>query len=390
MAKLDDPAALDKHMATKSYVAGFTLSAADVELYRKIAPPPPKFANAARWYAHIASLPEWRQIELAGPAPPPAAAPPAAAAAKPAKAAKGAAAKPAAEPKAAKPAKAAASASAAAAPEADASAVEDALRAALTADGKIADTLAFAAAKGLAHEKVIGACKSLAVHGWIATKDLSRNVTKLTAEGDAIAADGSPEAAVFKCVPVDGIDQAALAEAAGPAAKVGLNKAMAAKWVKSVKGADGKARIERLVPSITDGVAITCKKVADATAAGSEPKLDAAAVADLKKRKLLTTATLKSLAVSPGEMFGTWGKKALVDLTHEMLVKGSWKDQPFKPLNLQAEGLKPDGGALHPLMKVKSMFREIFLEMGFEEMCTNKYDARAQFGAIRRNYSGNF
>ena len=36
------------------------------------------------------------------------------------------------------------------------------------------------------------------------------------------------------------------------------------------------------------------------------------------------------------------------------------------------------------------MFREIFLEMGFEEMCTNKYDARAQFGAIRRNYSGNF
>ena len=89
-------------------------------------------------------------------------------------------------------------------------------------------------------------------------------------------------------------------------------------------------------------------------------------------------------------MFGTWGKKALVDLTHEMLVKGSWKDQPFKPLNLQAEGLKPDGGALHPLMKVKSMFREIFLEMGFEEMCTNKYDARAQFGAIRRNYSGNF
>ena len=66
MAKLDDPAALDKHMATKSYVAGFTLSKADVELYRKIAPPPPKFANAARWYAHIASLPEWRQTELAG------------------------------------------------------------------------------------------------------------------------------------------------------------------------------------------------------------------------------------------------------------------------------------------------------------------------------------
>ena len=68
-----------------------------------------------------------------------------------------------------------------------------------------------------------------------------------------------------------------------------------------------------------------------------------------------------------------WWRQAVADLTHEMLVKGTWKDAAFKPLNLSAAGKPPTGGALHPLMKVRSMFREIFLEMGFEEMQTNKY-----------------
>ena len=31
--------------------------------------------------------------------------------------------------------------------------------------------------------------------------------------------------------------------------------------------------------------------------------------------------TVKSLKVSPGAMFGSWGVKAVADLTHEMLVK---------------------------------------------------------------------
>ena len=72
-----------------------------------------------------------------------------------------------------------------------------------------------------------------------------------------------------------------------------------------------------------------------------------------------------------------------------MLVKGTWNQAAFKPLNLDACGRAPSGGALHPLMKVRlrprircsgrgradnrrrpspcaqvrSMFREIFLEM---------------------------
>ena len=74
-----------------------------------------------------------------------------------------------------------------------------------------------------------------------------------------------------------------------------------------------------------------------------------------------------------GPTYSTWGQKPLADLTHEMLVKGTWREAVFKPLNFNAAGKPPTGGALHPLMKVRSMFREIFFEMGFEEMKTNKF-----------------
>ena len=56
-----------------------------------------------------------------------------------------------------------------------------------------------------------------------------------------------------------------------------------------------------------------------------------------------------------------------------MVVRRACWQATFKPLNFDASGKLVGGGALHPLMKVRTMFREIFLEMGFEEMVTNKY-----------------
>ena len=39
-------------------------------------------------------------------------------------------------------------------------------------------------------------------------------------------------------------------------------------------------------------------------------------------------ATVKSLHVTKGPMFDSWGIKAVADFTHEMLVKGTWKERP--------------------------------------------------------------
>jgi phenylalanyl-tRNA synthetase alpha chain len=43
---------------------------------------------------------------------------------------------------------------------------------------------------------------------------------------------------------------------------------------------------------------------------------------------------------------------------------GAWKSAHFKKYNFEAEGIYPNGGALHPLLKVREEMRNIFLEMG--------------------------
>nr|KAF6275695.1 phenylalanyl-tRNA synthetase subunit alpha [Pipistrellus kuhlii] len=56
-----------------------------------------------------------------------------------------------------------------------------------------------------------------------------------------------------------------------------------------------------------------------------------------------------------------------------MISNGSWRDRPFKSYNFSARGVLPDSGHLHPLLKVRTQFRQIFLEMGFTEMPTDNF-----------------
>jgi phenylalanyl-tRNA synthetase alpha subunit len=47
-----------------------------------------------------------------------------------------------------------------------------------------------------------------------------------------------------------------------------------------------------------------------------------------------------------------------------VFYSGNWKSAHFKKYNFEAEGIYPNGGALHPLLKVREEMRNIFLEMG--------------------------
>lgn len=51
-------------------------------------------------------------------------------------------------------------------------------------------------------------------------------------------------------------------------------------------------------------------------------------------------------------------------LTPAPSCRGSWRRLPFKPYNFSSLGLPPACGHLHPLLKVRSELRQIFLEMG--------------------------
>lgn len=45
----------------------------------------------------------------------------------------------------------------------------------------------------------------------------------------------------------------------------------------------------------------------------------------------------------------------------------------FKSMNLNSKGKNIKSGSLHPLMKMRTEFRNILLEMGFSEMNTQQY-----------------
>ncbi|CAJ0838501.1 4302_t:CDS:2 [Entrophospora sp. SA101] len=100
---------------------------------------------------------------------------------------------------------------------------------------------------------------------------------------------------------------------------------------------------------------------------------DSKVLAELKKRKLCDKQKLVSYTVQKGSHFALTIEKQARDITFEMLQSGEWKKANFKNYNFDALGIPPPGGHLHPLMKVREEFRNIFFEMGFEEMPTNRF-----------------
>lgn len=113
---------------------------------------------------------------------------------------------------------------------------------------------------------------------------------------------------------------------------------------------------------------------------------DAKILADLKKRKLVRMQKIITFTIQKGPKFALEIPEEATDLTAEMLTTGSWKTATFKPYNFEALGADQHAGALHPLNKVRSEFRQIFFEMGFEEMATDKYGFPRDLKFCRRWY----
>jgi len=231
------------------------------------------------------------------------------------------------------------------------------------------DSLALSTELEEDHQKLVGAVKSLEALGdVIKTEQTTSKLWELSEEGDAIARSGSHEAAVYNAVPPEGgISQPDLMKAVGAAkAKVGLGKAMAAGWISSSKE-NGVAVIRRKVDAIEDKVKVDMALIKSGKAS------EVGAKNEYKKRKLVQEVTVKSYVINKGSAFTTKIEKAETDLTPEMIASGAWKTAKFKPYNFQALGIQPPTGHLHPLLKVRAEYRQIFLEMGFSEMPTNNY-----------------
>ncbi|XP_018318494.1 phenylalanine--tRNA ligase alpha subunit [Agrilus planipennis] len=217
------------------------------------------------------------------------------------------------------------------------------------------------------HQKVIGAVKSIQATGDLVTADpQSTKHLELTSEGKEIAEKGSHEAAIFNAVPEEGISQSDLMKL--PNSKVGFSKAMSAGWISLDKTGTTPV-VRRKTSQIHDAVQQHLKDIASGNHSGLTDNLKQ----EYKKRKLLQEVIVKSFDLKKGPEFNLSLTKLETDLTSDMLASGSWKTLKFKDYNLDALGAPLECGALHPLLKVRSEFRQIFLEMGFTEMPTNNF-----------------
>nr|CAH0100082.1 unnamed protein product [Daphnia galeata] len=226
------------------------------------------------------------------------------------------------------------------------------------------------------HQKIVGTVKSLLCLGDVIEADLQSSAQwGLSEEGRQVAEEGSHEAQIYNAIPPAGSTQAEIVAKAAEVnskftkdmAKVGFSKAMSLGWI-AVDKSSGAPKFIRKVDSIQDKVQEHLKELAT-----GKDTLTNELRTEYKKRKLIQEIVIKSYLMKPGPSFTTSVTKQETDLTPEMIASGSWKTKEFKPYNLNALGIPIQRGHLHPLMKVRAEFRQIFLEMGFSEMPTNNF-----------------
>lgn len=236
----------------------------------------------------------------------------------------------------------------------------------------VCDSLGLAAKLGVNHQHIVGVLKSFEnIPGFIETTIIKETKWQLTEEGQMITEKGSHEALVWFNTPDDddGIEMTLLMNKLDKnTGKVGLSKALALKWVALTKK-EGKQYVQRKVKQIDDKV----KTYLLAINEGKLNEIPDSVKADLKKRKLISEIPFSRYQVKKGPNFSCKIEKPETDITAEMILKDTWKTKNFKSYNFKALGIAPDRGHLHPLLKVREQFCQIFLEMGFQEMPTNNF-----------------
>ncbi|KAG6577636.1 Phenylalanine--tRNA ligase alpha subunit, cytoplasmic, partial [Cucurbita argyrosperma subsp. sororia] len=240
---------------------------------------------------------------------------------------------------------------------------EEAILGYLEKNVEISDSGRFADEFGLDHNEVVNVIKSLNGFRYVDAEDIKKEKWILTDEGETYTATGSPELQLFLAIPPEGIPKEELQKKLGPSIfKIGCAQAAKNKWVEM-----GKQLISRKVQHVEDKVKNSLLQIKD----GKEVHDDD--VKALKARKLIVSQTWKGYSVKKGPSYAPRRKKAATDLTRENLQRGDWRELEFKEYNFNAKGQPLEGGHLHPLLKVRQQLKNIFRQMGFEEMPTNNF-----------------
>ena len=194
------------------------------------------------------------------------------------------------------------------------------------------------------------------------------NILKLTEEGQECIEKGTPEYRIVQLLePGVETEKAEFQKAHGiEINKQVISKLKLNKWVSL-----GKSTV-----TLLEGVEIEDKdrKIMESMAANpSLENYDAKKIKELKNRKMIKLANITSYKITKGNDYAKEVIERESELNVDLLKNDEYKNKIFKKFNALANGIEIDGGHLHPLLKVRTLFREIFFEMGFEEMETGQY-----------------
>lgn len=185
----------------------------------------------------------------------------------------------------------------------------------------------------------------------LALENIENRIIQLSEEGQSYASNGTPEAQYVNALVKDEetLKTDVEEKIGAQLAKIGFGKAMKNKWIKI--GGDKKEKVTRIVEKISD----KDQELLNSYIANSdEKKHDKKVVDQMKKRQLLSIITEKTFKITKGANYAPDFKKLPTTLTAEMIRTGEWKNMKFKKQNWNAQGLYPNGGHLHPLLKVRS------------------------------------
>ncbi|RHY19151.1 hypothetical protein DYB32_010281 [Aphanomyces invadans] len=235
----------------------------------------------------------------------------------------------------------------------------------LHASNTVDDTFAYASNQNLDHELVVGVVKSLLVDAFVTASDLSTSFWVLSDEAESFLAHGSPEVQLFHAIPAsEGADKVTLEGVLGAALfKVAQGACMKNKWIRMDKATGLIFRNVR--STIPSNELFSWREIRSVDQVPDDVSKD------LKRRKLISLQC--SYRVGKGPNFALQRKRQAAGLNKDLLDSEEWKTEKFKPYNFNTMGLAVGGGHLHPLMKVRAEFRRVLMDMGFDEMPTNRW-----------------
>ena len=208
---------------------------------------------------------------------------------------------------------------------------------------------------------------SLIAESYLLASNVETDYIKLTPEGEKYYQQGfSPEIQFINAIPLDSkYEQPKLVAILGAdLEKKAFGICMKKGWISKI---DGSKEFKRVIPDpIMDECYQQLQSVQQNTATPDIIKA-------LSTRKLVETGKKKSYKVTAGPAWNLVRRKIAAELTKEMLDNKEWETEKFKEYNFETAGKEVGGGHLHALMRVRTEFRQILLEMGFQEMPTNRY-----------------